>query len=399
MEYSSMKKPLLALLILPLSIASAYADDSPITVSGFGSAAITSTNSDKAEFVRYNQIDGASSSNATTGVDSVLGLQATAKVNDWLSVTGQGIVRKDNSKSFVGEVSWAFAKARINSDLSVRVGRIGLPVYGVSDYINVGYANTMLRSPVEMYSQAIFTNLDGVDLVWSKSLWDTSFTTQVGYGKSKRESYLGGNIHADHLVAFNVTAEHGPVTMRFSRAQAKLTYLDNPAFNSLYGALSATGFKKVADDLAIKDKDASFTSVGANLDWKDILVQSEFAKRKSDSYASDTTSWYVMTGYRVGKFVPYYTHSVLKQDSAKTTTAIPHAGPALPLALGVDSALTQSEQTTDSIGVRWDFHKSAALKLQADHVRPQSAGGTFVNKKPGFTGNVNVLAASIDFTF
>lgn len=394
-----MKKPFLALLLLPFSVASAFASDSPISVSGFGSAAITSSNSDKAEFVRYNQIDGASSSRATTGVDSVLGLQATAKVNDWLSLTGQGIVRKDNSNSFGAEVSWAFAKARLNSDLNLRAGRIGLPVYGVSDYINVGYANTMLRSPVEMYSQAIFTDLDGVDLVWSKSMWDTSFTTQVGYGKSKKDSYLGGTIEANKLIAFNVSAEHGPVTLRFSRAQGKLTYSDNASFNSLYSALSATGFGNLANELAIKDKDASFTSLGANLDWNNILVQSEYAKRKSDSFASDTTSWYVMSGYRIGKFVPYYTHSVLKQDSATQTTAIPHAGPFLPLAMAVDSVLTQSEQTTDSIGVRWDFHKSAAFKIQADRVRPQSAGGLFVNKKPGFSGNVNVIAASVDFTF
>ncbi|MBF0716351.1 hypothetical protein IR085_08895, partial [Gemella palaticanis] len=61
--------------------------------------------------------------------------------------------------------------------------------------------------------------------------------------------------------------------------------------------------------------------------------------------------------------------------------------------------LNQLEQSTDSIGVRWDFHRSAALKVQIDRIKPKNGVGLFVQAKPGFHGPVTVAAAAIDFVF
>lgn len=370
-----------------------------MTVSGFGSAGYTTTNTDQAEFTRFNQVEGASKSSDTVGVDSMLGLQVSKQVNNWLSFTGQGLVRKNASPDFVAELTWAFAKAQITPEISVRVGRIGAPVYMVSDYINVGYANTMLRSPVEMYSQGLFDKLDGVDMVWTQSFGDTAITSQLAHGKAKAKLSVGGTAEADPVTSLNITAEHGPVSVRVARSQGKVSLPDNPSFNALYGALTATGFQSLGDRLALKDKDASFTSLGMTADWKNIVLQSELAKRKVDGYAADTTSWYVMSGYRIGDFLPYYTHSELKQDSARTDSTIPMVGPYLPLAIAVNSAIAQGEQTSNSIGVRWDFDKSAALKVQADRISPKSKGGLFTRQKPEFSGDVTVIAATVDFTF
>ena len=69
-------------------------DGSSVRISGFGTGALTWTNTDKAEFGRPNQASGATK-DVTTGVDSNLGLQADYPINSWLSVTGQGLVRKD----------------------------------------------------------------------------------------------------------------------------------------------------------------------------------------------------------------------------------------------------------------------------------------------------------------
>jgi hypothetical protein len=58
----------------------------PITVSGFGTGALTMTNTDQAEFNRVNQAAGVGK-DARPGVDSNLGLQATAKISDSVSFT------------------------------------------------------------------------------------------------------------------------------------------------------------------------------------------------------------------------------------------------------------------------------------------------------------------------
>ena len=412
------KRIIATLLALPLAVSTAYAQDSSgVRISGFGTGALTWTNSDQAEFSRPNQASGAKK-NVTTGVDSNLGLQADYAINSWLSVTGQGLVRKDAEDDFGAELSWAFAKAKINDELSVRAGRIGLPVFMISDYRNVGYANTFLRPPVELYSQVPFSSINGADITWQHGFGDTNVTAQLAYGGT--ESQLVGNtIDAHRVSALNLVAEHGPFTVRFGRADAKLSLNTSVSLNGLFANLRAagTGYKfpqlnKLADELQLNKKKASFTSAGLSMDWNNIVAQTEYAKRKTDSYVNDTSAWYVMAGYRFGKVLPYYIHSELKIDSVPTNS-VPAACPAgYPAACtptmatlrgGVDTlkntGIGQGEQSTDTIGVRWDFHRSVALKAQIDRVRPQNGHGLFLAPQPGFKGPVTVGAVALDFVF
>ncbi|MDN2708169.1 hypothetical protein O0880_01895 [Janthinobacterium sp. SUN118] len=419
------KHVLLLLLAMPLAISHAYAEDAAsgptVKISGYGTAALTMADTDSAQFARPNQASGAGRS-ARTGVDSNLGLQASVTVNPWLSATAQGLARKDGEDDFGAELAWAFAKAKVSDSFSVRIGRMGLPVFMISDYRNVGYANTMLRPPGEMYSQVPLNSIDGIDGTYQFSAGDTSVTTQLALGSTKATLATGPDstvhVKGKSIVALNVVAEHGPVTVRFGRAETKLTIDDSPSQNTLIASLRAagSGYKfaqlgALADALVVKDKKASFTSVGLGLDWNNVLLQSEYAKRKTDSYVSDSTSWYVMAAYRIGAFLPYYSHASLKADGRVNNTVPAACPPGYPaactptlraLAAGVDTMANtrnQLEQSTDSIGVRWDFHRSAALKVQIDRIKPKNGQGLFVQAKPGFHGPVTVAAAAIDFVF
>lgn len=418
------KHVLIFLMAMPLAISHAFAEevDGPsVKISGYGTAALTVADTDNAQFARPNQASGAGRT-ARTGVDSNLGLQANVTVTPWLSATVQGLARKDGENDFGAELAWAFAKAKVSDSFSVRVGRMGLPVFMISDYRNVGYANTMLRPPGEMYSQVPLNSIDGIDGSYQFSAGDTSVTTQLALGRTKATLATGpdSTVHVEgkSIVALNVVAEHGPVTVRFGRAETRLTINDSPSLNTLMGGLRAAGsgyriaqLGALADALEVKDKKASFTSVGLGLDWNNVLVQSEYAKRKTDSYVSDSTAWYVMGGYRIGAFLPYYSHASLKADGRVNNT-VPAACPAgypaactptlRALSAGVDTLATmrnQLEQSTHSIGVRWDFHRSAALKVQIDRINPKNGPGLFVQAKPGFHGPVTVAAAAIDFVF
>lgn len=411
-----MKKRFLAtLLTMPLALSNAFADDAASTgpvvkISGYGTAAMTFSDTNDAEFARPNQATGVGKT-ARSGVDSNLGLQANVIVNDWLSGTVQGLVRKDGEDDFGGELAWAFAKAKLSDNLSVRVGRMGLPVFMISDYRNVGYANTLLRPPSEVYSQVPLNSIDGIDATYQRSFGDTSLTAQLALGRTKATLATGADstvhIEGKSIVALNLVAENGPLTLRFGRAQTKISIDDSSGQNTLLATLRATGAQfrlaqlgTLADDLAVQDKKASFTSVGLGLDWNNIVVQSEYAKRKTDSYVSDSTSWYLMGGYRIGKFLPYYSHSNLKSDGS-VANSVPALAALKPLSLAVDTMLrtrNQQEQSTDTIGLRWDFHPSAALKVQIDRIKP-SGDGLFLQTKAGFKGPVTVGALAIDFVF
>ncbi|HEY0489336.1 MAG TPA: hypothetical protein VGD30_07490 [Telluria sp.] len=410
------------MLALPFAVSAAYAGDTPtVKISGFGTGALTWTDTDQAQFARPNQASGAKKS-PRTGVDSNLGLQASTDINPWLSATAQGLVRKDGEEGYGAELAWAFVKAKVSDNFSIRVGRMGLPVFMISDYRNVGYANTMLRPPSDMYSQVPFDSIDGVDGTWQQNIGDTTLTAQLAYGKTKPALNPGNNslVHVDTkgLLALNLVAEHGPLVVRLGRADAKATIADSVPLNTLLAGLRATGagygfaqLAPLANALSVDDKKVSFTSAGAILDWNNVLVQTEIAKRKTDSYINDTTSWYVMGGYRFGKFLPYVSHSNLKADDIVANT-VPAACPAgypaactptlRALSAGVTKLTTtgtQGQQSTDTIGMRWDFHPSAALKVQVDRVKPKHGQGLLLQPAAGFTGPVTVGAVAVDFVF
>jgi hypothetical protein len=63
------------------------------------------------------------------------------------------------------------------------------------------------------------------------------------------------------------------------------------------------------------------------------------------------------------------------------------------------SGIGQGEQSTTSIGVRWDFYRSLALKAQIDRVKPTTGNGLLINAQPGFNRDVTVGAVAIDFVF
>jgi len=397
-----MKKNLYALmLVLPMSISLAYASDAnygDITVSGFGTFGYARLNTDDAEFIRPNQASGAGKS-FKNGVDSNLGIQATSQLSEKISATGQILVRKDATDDFGAELAWAFAKYKINDNFSVRVGRIGLPAYMISDYRNVGYANTMLRPPSEVYSQVPLNHIDGVDATYSTNVGEVLVTGQLALGRSTAEVAGFGDIKATNEIALNLSAEYGPLTLRVGRVSADINMKDATALNGLLTTLKTAGFGSVANDLSVIDKKGTFTSVGATLDHKNYLVQAEYAKRKTDSFISDTSSWYVMGGYRMGSFLPYVSHGSLKQNSAHSTSTIPAVGQLLPLVYGVNTVLSQDEQTSNTIGVRWDFKKNAALKVQVDQIKPRNGQMIVANAKPGFNRSVTAIAAAVDFVF
>lgn len=423
------KKFLTAILTMPLAVSSAYAEDaaSPATASifsfsGFGTGALTRSSTDKVEFSRPNQAT-VNTTSWKPGIDSNLGLQVTAKFSPTISATAQGLIRKNATDEFHGELAWAFAKAKVSEDFNVRLGRIGLPVFMISDYRNLGYANTLIRPPAEAYSQVPIDSVDGADVVFQRSFNDTTLTAQLALGKTSVDVNTGPistvKLDAKSVVALNLVLENGPFTVRFGRSEAKLT-VHSISLNQLLATLKATGagygfpqLSPLADDLALNGKKSSFTSLGLGLDWKDIVVQSEYTKRKSPSYLSNTTAWYLMGGYRIGKFLPYFNHSTVSRDHSVPNTipaacSSPAYGPACTptlqaLSAAVDYLVTTGpaggEQSTNSLGVRWDFSKSAALKVQVDRVTPKRGLGVLYPASSGYQGSFTVFAVGVDFVF
>lgn len=390
-----------SLAILGAIAGGAHAQDDPqVAIGGFGTAALTKTNTDEGEFGRVRQAGGAGK-DARTGVDSDFGVQATAKFSETLSVTAQGLARKSGERDQYGaELTWGFLKYKIDDDFSVRLGRIGMPIYMISDVVNVGYANTMLRPPTEMYRQVPFDYVNGGDVLYRHSYGDTTATAQFGIGTTKYATAPSSTTNIG-IMATQLLLENGPFTYRVGYARANVS-VHNAGLGTLLNTVRQAGLDSVANQLETIDRRGTFASVGLTMDYQNVLGQAEYGKRKVETLlVPDTSSWYVMLGYRWGKFVPFYMHGDVKQDSARGIAALPASGQLAPLSAAVNGAIKSLSllQSSDAVGLRWDFHKSAALKVQVDRVRPREGSGYFLNVKPGFNGPVTVYAAGVDFVF
>ncbi|MEO5687128.1 MAG: hypothetical protein ABIR54_07175 [Burkholderiaceae bacterium] len=380
--------------------ADAFSWDPSFAFSGFGTIGYAQTNTDKADFVGTGQSAGASK-DGSFNPDSKIGGQVNAKANNVFSGTVQAVSKYNGQGNWKPTVEWAFLKVQATPELAIRAGRIGLPFYMVSDYLNVNYSNLWVRPPPDVYGQVSFSHFDGADAIYQTSVGSTTLTGQVFFGETNSPAPV--RVHSHQQVGLNMTAEFdNGITLRVGRAQGKIT-VDSTALDGLVGILSQTPFAEVGQELSITRKSASFTGAGISYDHDNFVGSAEFTKRKTASYISSTTGWSLTGGYRLGKFTPYAVVSKLKVDSSNVNDTIPAGVPQLaPLRAGVEGLIASQNiaQKTDSIGLRWDAYKNIAVKAQYDHIKPDGGPGLFAKVQAGFgTSAVSVYSVSVDFVF
>ena len=124
------------------------------------------------------------------------------------------------------------------------------------------------------------------------------------------------------------------------------------------------------------------------------------------------TSAYATLGRRVGDWTPYVAYGRVRDSQgvlpvpAWQATLTPVIGPvAAAQSQFLGSAVTASlnasrfQQSSWSIGTRWDFHPQAALKLQWDRVRINNSGSGLWTGADGVPSHASIATAVVDFIF
>lgn len=415
------RTPLAALAIACLlATGAAHAQDA-FHFSGFGTVGASITDTDKAEFVTPGQPGNGATKEASFAPDTKLGLQASYRFNSVFSATAQVLTKYTGAGDWDPALEWAFVKAQPVSGLSIRAGRMGAPIFAISDFREVNYANLWVRPPLEVYSQVTFSSFDGADVSYQHTFGPAIVTGTVFGGRMKND-FNNAEVKLDKALGLNLTAEfdngltlragyaHGDLTLAGGRLPTLVGGLRTTA--TLLGALPgyANSANALANQLEAKEK-ASFTGIGATWDLGQWIFNAEYTVRRSDHWVSDSTGWYASAGYRLGKFTPYVYLSQLKVDEQKlsnpvTATAVSLGGAQVAaLRAGINSVIAGQEtgQKTVAIGARWDAFKSVAFKAQLERIKPDGANGLFY-VSPTSTSNisgdsVNVFTLSADFVF
>ncbi len=415
------------LLVAALAtVASAGARAEPeYAFRGFGTVGVTHSNNHDIDYVKGLTGSGVGKTRSTDfGLDTMAGLQLDATLASQWSLNLQVLSMRNADKTFAPHVEWANLKYAHSPNFSVRLGRVGLPVFMVSDYRLVGYANTWVRGPVEVYSLLPISSGDGLDMRYGFSIGDSIVSLQGCYTNTEfKIPSAGGSDDAKSKgqLSLAATYENGSLLLRLGHSQAKVEMMPS-ALLPLVGGLEAVAAAPIPgvsgaaagllNEFFARETDASFSGIGATYDDGKYLVQAEYTQRRMKrGIIPNVDAAYVLGGMRFGKLTPYAFHAMDRTKgpytnaNAETMAAAgmamgPAGGGIVALGMAGRGIYAQRDlaQTTTALGVRYDFMKNVALKVQYDHIRPDSGavGGTQPEKSVNST---NLLTINVDFVF
>jgi hypothetical protein len=308
--------------------------------------------------------------------ESVFALQLSADLQENLTATAQIVARGSND--FDAEFEWAYLTYEFTDELQLSAGKMRIPFYRYSDYLDVSYAYRWIRPPQSVYGIP-FSTYEGLSLLYNTQLGDWDSSLQVFYGGYEGEVDAVSEAFIDEAEL----TDFGGInwTVSYDWFSARAAYLvaeasvdipnvedDAIALNTLEATLQQYGLTDQASSLAIDEDDSSFFGLGFSIDYNDILFDAEYTYFEvEDSIITQQTQYYASIGYRMDDVIVHFTYEVDddKHESSRfdTLASVPELAE---LNAYINGALEGAASKTNAftIGARYDFHPAAALKVE-----------------------------------
>ena len=131
--------------------------------------------------------------------DTMVGLQVSKQITDATSATVQMTARGEDD--FAVKTSLAFISHAINDSTDFRFGRLRIPFFYYSEFLDVGYAYNWVRPTGDVYGIP-FAGYDGADLVKRFSFDTFDGQVQLNYGRRDKPITLFGAEYDSELNNF-----------------------------------------------------------------------------------------------------------------------------------------------------------------------------------------------------
>jgi len=316
-------------------------------------------------------------------LDSKLGLQARKELNPGWDVVGQIVAQEKVNNSIENSIEMAFLRYQSNDKWSFQLGRMVLDTFLLSDHRNVGYSYHSVRPQTEFYGWIPYSNYDGLKTILEFGDFDSSLRFEAFVGKTKSTvniGYLGNDssynyVKSSPIYGTGVTWEKDELTLRAYVARFRFTQNTN-AINELQEFVSNPLIQQswpeagvIADDYSIENEFVTYSSMGFSWTPGPWHIQGEFSNVTSTFFGSyDGQRAYLQIGRRFGEFLPHiaYSYSWDERDFPYDPP------PPVPVLQGLYDSLKDNlnsgtvDQSSLSLGLRWDFASQKALKLQCD---------------------------------
>jgi hypothetical protein len=370
---------LIASLLLSTIAAPSYAD---VRINGFASIYGGQTLSSGDSLYSYtDELDWQN--------DSLFAVQVSADVMDGLSATAQLIAR--GSEDFNAEFEWAYLTYEVSENAQLSAGKMRIPFYRYSDFLDVGYAYRWVRPPQSVYNLS-FSTYEGLSYLHNSTIGELDSSLQLMAGSVDTDITAVTDSDAAKLkntLGVNWSLSNGWLTGRVAYliTEATIDVSGSNELTGLFNGLKAYGLNDQYNNLAIEEDDAYFAAVGIGIDYNDFLVDAEYTQFEIDnSVLAKQTQYYVSVGYRMDSITFSATYegnddknsndqfnqvprSISGPGDNQIPVVVPGTNPPLYLQDATNFALASqaSKSNSYSFTVRYDFHPSAAFKVEYTH--------------------------------
>jgi len=383
-----------------------------LRLSGFGTLGLTRAGDEVLGYRRDISRKGVSDGQWAFEPDTLLGLQLDARLTQDLDATLQLVARDRQENTLAQSLEWAFLRYRAGSDLTIRAGRLGVDLFMLSEYRNVGFAYLWARPPVEFYGPIAFAYYDGADVGYTTSFGDGVFqvklfagrtenviATETGNSSVKLKPIFGGSLSWE---SERWQARLGAASMEFDSSIEYTQYLQN-----VLDLAADSGWPEAAaisESLDSKGKRLNYFSAGISYDEHPWVVQSEISFIDSDyDVFLPLLSTYISVGHRFGPVTLFGVAALAKNTEDRILVPDAPQPPFTPIQQGAQYLydLSYTDQRTLSLGLRWDIRHDLALKAQWDHhwVKPYGGALWIQNQVVTHERELDTFSINLNFVF
>lgn len=413
---TKLKKPILFLcLAFSLNALPAIGEEtSSLTIRGFGTLGVARSSSADAEFIRdLSQPNGIKDGEWSGRIDSVLGIQANWQLNPEWEVVAQAVSRYQYDGSRGPQLDLAFLKWVPNDRLSLRAGHISSDLMMLADSRLIGYSYLTVRPSIDFFSTLFFSSFDGVDGTYTAPLGKGLIRSKIFIG-TVQEKAIGapGVWDTSDSGLSGFVADYFVGQWQFRASATDIRFSNNLNFNALtqplYAIAGLTGITTAsvaADALTAKDTNTRYYTLGTVYDNGPLQIQAALnAIDHETATFQNSVAGYVLGSYRMNTITPFAGISRAKSTYKDYAPGLPDTPLFAPLNQAYQTLMNASgtNQTTYTLGARWDARPNIAFKLQGDAVRGGSDSQfpyASANTDPNWNGQTNVISITMDFIF
>ncbi|WP_457425448.1 hypothetical protein [Roseateles sp. P5_E7] len=346
--------------------------------------------------------------------DSVLGAQARWLISDSVQAVWQLQAADEVDRRWLPRTEWLYLGWTLSPAWSLRVGRQPQPLQQHSETRSVGLARVTVRPVATVYELISNNPVDGATLSWNGDVAGGSLFVDVAWGRFDIRSNSGRAVGRS-LSSLAARWQVGPATLRAGFSRGGLDLL-NSSLEALGTSLRQPGGPcpnceaVFGDRVKTRDIAVDRITVGQTWAWGPWTLDMEYLRRNSNSVVTASVDgWYALLSHRTGALTPFVAYGRTRYREAplglQVATGTPPEVAASITALDNRFQARQDRQIA-LLGLRWDLHERAALKLQLEHWRstrdtltPRNDEILFSGGATGWDGRVNLLSASLDFVF